>query len=139
MRRGAAGGQSWTTFITYDPTRRSPWAGIMQVVERDGVVYVAAQNAEAWTAGALDIPEHVPGTFSDSRRVGTLRPYARYDHVRIAPDTPLIGGSDQQVGPTVGVRYDPTHSVAVKAQVERWSIQPSLVDRRARVQVCFAF
>lgn len=71
-RRGTAGTPSWTTFITYDPDRRSPWASVAQIVEQDGVVYVAAQNAEAWTVGTLTIPEHVPGSATSSLRVGTL-------------------------------------------------------------------
>lgn len=99
-RRGARGSASWTTFFTYDPARRAPWSSIVRVLERDGVVYVAAQAAEAWTSGAVSVAELAGGSATSSSRVGAMlfgldaaTGAARWGHGLKTPgETEFVGG-----------------------------------------------
>jgi hypothetical protein len=67
-RLGVAGTPSWTTFFSFDPARASSYSSITRVLEEGDRVYVAGQAPEAWTSGALVIPEVVTGSPTDSRR-----------------------------------------------------------------------
>ncbi|MBX7192596.1 MAG: hypothetical protein K1X94_11090 [Sandaracinaceae bacterium] len=59
----------WTTLFTYDTARSSAFSGIARVVEVGDRVYVAGQAVEAWSSGTVSLPEVVPGTPTDSRRL----------------------------------------------------------------------
>ncbi|NOT44479.1 MAG: hypothetical protein HOP14_07755 [Acidobacteria bacterium] len=74
-----------------------------------------------------------------ARRFGAVRPYVRYERLRLAPDTPLVGRLLSVSGPTLGVRYDPMGPVAVKAQYEHLGDGVPSAVNRFRLQLAFAF
>jgi hypothetical protein len=54
-----------------------------------------------------------------SRKIGTVRPYARFQDVHSPVGDPVNGFIGKYVGPSVGIRYDISAYVAVKAQYNR--------------------
>jgi hypothetical protein len=60
-----------------------------------------------------------PGFYSQfSKRFGSYRPYVRYQYLNVANTEPVFSDVGLRHGPSVGVRYDPTESVALKLQYD---------------------
>ena len=53
-----------------------------------------------------------------SRRFGLYRPYFRYQYVNASSHEPLFPQVGLRTGPSAGVRFDPTRSVALKLQYD---------------------
>jgi hypothetical protein len=66
--------------------------------------------------------EHVyetPAFYSQiSERFGLYRPYFRYQYVNASSQEPLFPQVGLRTGPSVGIRFDPTGSVALKLQYD---------------------
>jgi hypothetical protein len=87
----------------------------------------------------------LPGTTSRgyyaqaSRRVGAVRPYARFDYLDIPRSDALFGFLGRRSGPTVGVRYDFDALAAVKLQTSHLTQTTRSTMNRFDAQVAFMF
>jgi hypothetical protein len=67
-------------------------------------------------------PSHVyetPGFYSQiSERLGSFRPYLRYQYVNAPRNEPVLSNVGLRAGPSVGMRYDVNESVALKLQYD---------------------
>jgi hypothetical protein len=62
---------------------------------------------------------NTPGFYTQiSRQFGSYRPYLRYQYVNVANNEPVFPGVQLQHGPSVGLRYDASESVALKFQYD---------------------
>ena len=59
------------------------------------------------------------GYVQASRAWGKWRPYYRYDRLSIAAGTPFLGATESSETHVVGVRFEPSEWVGLKAQYER--------------------
>ena len=74
-----------------------------------------------------------PGFYTQvSKRFGSYRPYFRYQYVNAADAEPVFPQVRRQQGPSVGVRYDPSDSVALKLQYDHTHSAGTAVDRRSQ-------
>ncbi len=72
---------------------------------------------------------HTPGFYTQvSRRFGSYRPYFRYQYVNAPADEPIFADVGLRHGPSVGLRFDPSESVAFKLQYDHTNLrrQPSI-------------
>jgi hypothetical protein len=53
-----------------------------------------------------------------SRRFGMYRPYLRYQYINASSEEPVFPQVGLRTGPSVGIRFDPTASVALKLQYD---------------------
>jgi hypothetical protein len=53
-----------------------------------------------------------------SRQLGSFRPYVRYQYVNAASNEPIFPDVGLRYGPSLGLRYDATESVALKFQYD---------------------
>lgn len=62
---------------------------------------------------------NTPGFYSQgSRQFGAYRPYLRYQYVNVSDANPLFGDVGLKHGPSAGIRYDASESVALKFQYD---------------------
>jgi hypothetical protein len=62
---------------------------------------------------------NTPGFYTQvSRQFGSFRPYFRYQYVNAARNEPIFPDVSLQHGPSVGVRFDASESVALKLQYD---------------------
>lgn len=74
-----------------------------------------------------------------SKRFGSYRPYFRYQYVN-APDTePLFPDVGLRHGPSVGVRFDASESVALKLQYDYTALRNKSAIQALALQVGFTF
>lgn len=63
---------------------------------------------------------NIPGFYTQlSRQFGMYRPYFRYEYVNVANNEPVFPDVALRHGPSLGVRYDASESVALKLQYDR--------------------
>jgi hypothetical protein len=89
-----------------------------------------------------------PGFYTQiSRRWGSYQPYLRYQYVNASDQEPIFGdfvfGPGQGVGlrqgPSVGIRYDASESVAVKLQYDYTALRRQQAVSALALQVGFTF
>jgi len=81
-----------------------------------------------------------PGWYSQiSKRFGAYRPYFRYQYINASPSEPIFPDIGLRAGPSVGVRYDASESVALKLQYDFTAMrnQPSVQGLQAQVGFTF--
>jgi hypothetical protein len=81
-----------------------------------------------------------PGWYSQiSKRFGSYRPYFRYQYINASPNEPLFPAIGLNEGPSAGLRYDASESVALKLQYDFTSLrnQPSVQGLEAQVGFTF--
>ncbi len=75
-----------------------------------------------------------------ARQVRTARPFVRYERRHLAPNDPLhVGDSGTLQGPSVGVRFDPSRFVGIKAQLDWLTGDADQGRKRFVSQISFAF
>ena len=81
-----------------------------------------------------------PGFYTQiSKRFGAYRPYFRYQYVNAAANEPIFPDVARQQGPSVGIRYDASESVAVKLQYDNTTIRNQEAINALALQVGFTF
>ena len=87
--------------------------------------------------------EHVfetPGFYSQiSRRFGSYRPYFRYQYINASSNEPIFPDIGLRAGPSAGVRYDASESVALKLQYDFTSLRNQTATQGAQAQIGFTF
>ena len=81
-----------------------------------------------------------PGWYSQiSQRFGSYRPYLRYQYINASPNEPIFPDIGLRAGPSVGLRYDASESVALKLQYDFTALrnQPSVQGLQAQVGFTF--
>ena len=74
-----------------------------------------------------------------SRRVGPVRPYARYDYVDVPRSNQVFGFLGRRRGPTAGIRYDFDALAAFKLQASHLTQTTRATLNRVDAQVSFMF
>ncbi len=74
-----------------------------------------------------------------SRRIGPVRPYARYDYVDVPRANQVFGFLGRRRGPTAGIRYDFDALAAFKLQASHLSQTTRATLNRVDAQVSFMF
>ena len=98
------------------------WLAMRHRARGDGV----ANMSRGWYAQA-------------SRRIGAVRPYARYDDVDVPRSNQLFGFLGRRRGPTAGIRYDFDALAAFKLQASHLSQTTRATLKRVDAQVSFMF
>jgi hypothetical protein len=81
-----------------------------------------------------------PGFYSQiSQRFGLFRPYVRYDYINASPHEPIFPDVGLQAGPSAGVRYDASESVALKLQYDFTTLRNQPSTQGLTLQVGFTF
>jgi ribosomal protein L12E/L44/L45/RPP1/RPP2 len=81
-----------------------------------------------------------PGWYSQiSRRFGSYRPYFRYQYINASPNEPIFPDIGLRAGPSVGLRYDASESVALKLQYDFTSLRDQHSVQGLQAQVGFTF
>jgi len=83
---------------------------------------------------------NTPGFYSQiSKRWGSYRPYFRYQYVNAPSSEPVFPDVGLQAGPSVGLRYDASESVAVKLQYDYNVLRNQPSVNSLGLQVGFTF
>jgi hypothetical protein len=81
-----------------------------------------------------------PGWYSQiSRRFGSYRPYFRYQYINASSQEPIFPDIGLRAGPSVGVRYDASESVALKLQYDYTALRNQHATQGLAAQVGFTF
>lgn len=81
-----------------------------------------------------------PGWYSQvSRRFGSYRPYFRYQYINASPNEPIFPDIGLHAGPSGGLRYDASESVALKLQYDFQSLRNQHSFQGLQAQVGFTF
>jgi len=81
-----------------------------------------------------------PGWYSQiSRRFGQYRPYFRYQYINASPNEPIFPDIALRAGPSAGIRYDASESVALKLQYDYTSLRNQPAVQGLQAQVGFTF
>jgi hypothetical protein len=81
-----------------------------------------------------------PGFYSQiSRRFGLYQPYFRYQYVNASRNEPIFQDVGFRAGPSAGVRYDASESVALKLQYDFLSLRNQRSVQGLEAQVGFTF
>jgi hypothetical protein len=81
-----------------------------------------------------------PGWYSQiSRRFGSYRPYFRYQYINASPNEPIFPDIGLRAGPSAGLRYDASESVALKLQYDFTSLRNQHSVQGLEAQVGFTF
>ena len=81
-----------------------------------------------------------PGFYTQiSRRFGAYRPYFRYQYVNSSANEPIFPDVGRRQGPSVGIRYDASESVALKLQYDYTSIRNQQAISALALQLGFTF
>lgn len=118
-----------------------------QTILAGHVVYIRS-NFE-WLNEALvvrDAPlgqSHIfqtPGFYTQiSKRFGSYRPYFRYQYVNGSDNEPIFPDVGRRQGPSAGIRYDASESVALKLQYDYTTIRNQEAINALALQVGFTF
>jgi hypothetical protein len=109
---------------------------------------VYSSNSFEWLNEALVVrhtPEFgrafdTPGFYSQiSRRWGSYRPYFRYQYINASNDEPIFPDIGLRAGPSAGLRYDASESVALKLQYNYTSLRNQQAVQGLEAQVGFTF
>ncbi len=83
---------------------------------------------------------HIPGFYTQiSRRFGSYRPYFRYQYVNAPVNEPVFPDVGLRHGPSVGLRLDPTESVALKVQYDHTNLRQQPAIDGLTLQFAFTF
>ena len=83
---------------------------------------------------------NTPGFYTQlSKQYGPYRPYFRYQYVNAPSDEPLFPDVGLRHGPSVGLRYDATESVALKLQYDYTALRQQPATSGVALQVGFTF
>jgi len=81
-----------------------------------------------------------PGWYSQiSKRFGAYRPYFRYQYINASPNEPIFPDIGLNAGPSAGLRYDASESVALKLQYDFTSLRNQQSVQGLQAQVGFTF
>ena len=81
-----------------------------------------------------------PGFYSQfSKRFGSFAPYCLYQYINAPASEPIFSDVGLRTGPSVGIRYDATESVAVKLQYDYTSLRKQQPINSLGLQVGFTF
>ncbi len=81
-----------------------------------------------------------PGFYTQiSERFGSLRPYLRYQYVNVSPSEPVFPDVGLRTGPSAGIRYDASESVAVKLQYDYTELRKQQSVSGLALQFAFTF
>jgi len=120
--------------------------GVRETILSAHVVY-STPNFE-WLNEALVVrhtPEgghtyETPGWYSQiSKRFGAYRPYFRYQYINASPNEPIFPDIALRAGPSAGLRYDASESVALKLQYDFTSLRNQHSVQGLEAQVGFTF
>ena len=85
-------------------------------------------------------PFQTPGFYTQiSKAFGAYRPYFRYQYVNASGNEPIFPLVVRRQGPSVGIRYDASESVALKLQYDYTSIRNQQAISALAMQVGFTF
>lgn len=83
---------------------------------------------------------NTPGFYTQiSKRFGSYRPYFRYQYVNASDSEPVFPTVGLQEGPSVGLRYDASESVALKLQYDRTLLRHEPSFNSLALQLGFTF
>jgi hypothetical protein len=83
---------------------------------------------------------NTPGFYTQiSRGFGAYRPYFRYQYVNASDHEPIFPDVARRQGPSVGIRFDASESVALKLQYDYTSIRNHQAISALAMQVGFTF
>ncbi len=74
-----------------------------------------------------------------SQRFGSYRPYFRYQYINASPNEPIFPDIALRAGPSAGLRYDASESVALKLQYDFTSMRNQRSVQGLEAQVGFTF
>ncbi len=74
-----------------------------------------------------------------SKRFGSYRPYFRYQYANAPSNEPVFSDVGLRQGPSVGLRYDATESVALKLQYDYTALRRQAAIQSLGLQLAFAF
>lgn len=81
-----------------------------------------------------------PGWYSQiSKAFGAYRPYFRYQYINASPNEPIFQDVQLRAGPSAGIRYDASESVALKFQYDYTSLRDQRAVQGLQAQVGFTF
>lgn len=81
-----------------------------------------------------------PGFYTQlSKQFGSYRPYFRYQYVNESPEEPVFPNLGLRHGPSLGLRYDASESVAVKLQYDYTRLRQQEAINGLALQVGFTF
>jgi hypothetical protein len=81
-----------------------------------------------------------PGFYTQiSKQFGSYRPYFRYQYVNASDAEPVFPDVRLRQGPSVGIRYDASESVALKLQYNYTSLRGQAAVNALAMQVGFTF
>jgi len=83
---------------------------------------------------------NTPGFYTQiSKQFGSYRPYFRYQYVNAANNEPIFPDIRLRQGPSVGLRYDASESVALKLQYDYTALRGQPSVNALALQVGFTF
>jgi hypothetical protein len=83
---------------------------------------------------------NTPGFYSQvSKRFGSYRPYFRYQYVNGSDSEPVFPDVGRRQGPSAGLRFDASESVALKLQYDRTSLRHGDAYNSLALQMGFTF
>jgi len=83
---------------------------------------------------------NTPGFYSQvSKKFGSYRPYFRYQYVNAANAEPIFPDIKLRQGPSVGMRFDASESVAVKLQYDYTALRQQPAVSGLALQIGFTF
>ena len=83
---------------------------------------------------------NTPGFYTQfSKRFGSWRPYFRYQYVNASDSEPVFPTVGLQEGPSVGLRFDASESVALKLQYDRTMLRHQPSFNTLGLQLGFTF
>lgn len=102
-----------------------------------------------WLNEVIDVRHSVSGTphvfqtpafYSQiSKAFGQYRPYFRYQYINASPQEPIFPDIALRAGPSAGIRYDASESVALKLQYDYESMRNQRAVQGLEAQVGFTF
>ena len=83
---------------------------------------------------------NTPGFYSQvSKQYGSYRPYLRYQYVNVANDEPIFPDVALRHGPSMGLRFDASESVAMKLQYDYTFLRSQPGVNALNLQIGFTF
>jgi hypothetical protein len=81
-----------------------------------------------------------PGFYTQiSKRWGSYRPYFRYQYINASSFEPIFAAVQLRAGPSVGLRYDASESVALKLQYDYTALRQQPGNNGLTLQLGFTF
>jgi hypothetical protein len=81
-----------------------------------------------------------PGFYTQiSKRWGSYRPYFRYQYINASSFEPIFPDVQLRAGPSVGLRYDASESVALKLQYDYTALRQQPASNGLTLQLGFTF